>query len=96
MANPAAANSDPFGDDRCYAYAVDHCVEPGARSGFLAHRGPTLVREGSEEVWRPRIRWRDMESWLAGGNMAAAPAAPRPGLDPPVPGADDPALPPAL
>jgi antibiotic biosynthesis monooxygenase (ABM) superfamily enzyme len=35
------------------------------RPGFLAHRGPTLVREGSEELWRTRIRWRDMESWLA-------------------------------
>lgn len=82
MANPAAANSDPFGDDRSFEYAVDHLVQPDARArflatvaqlaeaerrrpGFLAQRGPTLVREGSEELWRTRIRWRDMESWLA-------------------------------
>ncbi|MFM8605286.1 MAG: antibiotic biosynthesis monooxygenase [Cyanobium sp.] len=35
------------------------------RPGFLAHRGPTLVRGGTEELWRTRIRWRDMERWLA-------------------------------
>ncbi|MFM7360863.1 MAG: antibiotic biosynthesis monooxygenase [Cyanobium sp.] len=35
------------------------------RPGFLAHRGPTLVRGGTEELWLTRIRWRDMESWLA-------------------------------
>jgi antibiotic biosynthesis monooxygenase (ABM) superfamily enzyme len=41
------------------------------RPGFLAHRGPTLMRAGAEEqpgaeeLWRTRIRWRDTESWLA-------------------------------
>lgn len=88
MARPAAANSDPFEDDRSFEYTVDHRVEPATRArflatierlaeaerrrpGFLAHRGPTLVRggaekqEGADELWRTRIRWRDMESWLA-------------------------------
>ncbi len=88
MARSAAANSDPFGDDHCFEYTVDHRVEPIARArflatverlaeaerqrpGFLAHRGPTLVRAGAEEgagaeeVWRTRIRWRDLESWLS-------------------------------
>jgi antibiotic biosynthesis monooxygenase (ABM) superfamily enzyme len=35
------------------------------RPGFLTQRGPTLLREGAEELWRTRIRWRDLESWLA-------------------------------
>lgn len=33
--------------------------------GFLAARGPTLVHSGVIEIWNTRIRWQNLESWLA-------------------------------
>jgi antibiotic biosynthesis monooxygenase (ABM) superfamily enzyme len=33
--------------------------------GFLAGQAPQLLGQDREELWRSRIRWRDLESWLA-------------------------------
>jgi antibiotic biosynthesis monooxygenase (ABM) superfamily enzyme len=79
---PAAADADPFRDDRSFEYTVDHRVDPDARErflttmaklaeaesrwpGFLAGRPPQRLLRGPVELWRSRIRWRDLESWLA-------------------------------
>jgi antibiotic biosynthesis monooxygenase (ABM) superfamily enzyme len=33
--------------------------------GFLAGRPPQRLRRGPVELWRSRIRWHNLESWLA-------------------------------
>lgn len=56
---------DPAARPRFLATMAQLAAAESRWPGFLAGQAPQLLERGPEEIWRSRIRWRDLESWLA-------------------------------
>lgn len=56
---------DPAARERFLTTMAQLAAAESHWPGFLAGQPPQLLEQGREELWRSRIRWRDLESWLA-------------------------------